>query len=78
MATCITHIKFLLDSGTAISVVNYNVVKNVPITSVHTRAISANGSPLDVVGVTVADIVLGSVTVQQKLLLSGILQYTAC
>jgi len=28
-----THDKFLLDSGAAISVVNYNVVKEVPISS---------------------------------------------
>jgi len=61
-----THVKFLLDSGAAISVVNYNVVKEVPISSVQTRAISADGSPLNVVGETVADIILGDVTVQQN------------
>ena len=61
-----THVKFLLDSGAAISVVNYNVVKEVPINPVQTRAISANGSPLDVIGEIVTDIVLGDVTVQQN------------
>ena len=54
-----THIKFLLDSGAAISIVNYNIVRDAPITPIHTRAISANGSPLDVIGETVADIILG-------------------
>ena len=61
-----THIKFLLDSGAAISVINYNVVRDTPITPIHTRAISANGSPLDVIGETVADIILGDLTVNQK------------
>ena len=61
-----TRVKFVLDSGAAISVVNYNVVKNVPITPIHTRAISTNGSPLDVIGETVADIILGDLTMNQK------------
>ena len=48
-----------------VSLVSYHVVKNAPITSLYTRAIRANGSPLNVVGETVADIVLGGVAVQQ-------------
>ena len=46
--------------------INYNVVRDTPITPIHTRAISANGSPLDVIGETVADIILGDLTVNQK------------
>ena len=46
--------------------INYNVVRDAPITPIHTRAINANGSPLDVIGETVADIILGDLTVNQK------------
>jgi len=53
------HIKFLLDSSAAIS-----VVKDVSITSVQTRVISANEFLLNVVGETVADIVLSSAEMQ--------------
>ena len=43
--------QFLLDSGAAMSVVNYNVVKCQPIAKIHTHAVGANGAPrLDVVG----------------------------
>ena len=67
-------VKFLLDSGASISVVNYDVVKDASITPIHARAISAKGSPMDVVGETVADIVLGDLTVNQRFLLSKTLQ----
>jgi len=59
-------IKFMLDSGAAVSVVNHNIVKHIPITSIETRAVGANGSPLDVTGQINADILLGDFATNQK------------
>ncbi|MCY4092857.1 MAG: hypothetical protein OXF62_18730, partial [Caldilineaceae bacterium] len=47
-----TPTQFLLDSGAAMSVVNYNVVREQPITKVYTCAVGANGTRLVVVGQT--------------------------
>ena len=44
--------QFLLDSGAATSVVNYNVVKCQPFAKIHTHAMGANVALLDVVGQT--------------------------
>ena len=49
----------MLDSGAAISVVNYDVVRHKTITKVTTCAVGANGRPLDVSGRTTATIQLG-------------------
>jgi len=59
-------IKFMLDSGAAVSVVNHNIVKHIPITSIETRAVSANGSPLDVTGQMNADVLQGDFAANQK------------
>ena len=49
----------MLDSGAAISVVNYDVVRHKAITKVPTCAVGANGAPLDVIGQTTVTIQLG-------------------
>ena len=58
--------------------VNYDVVKDAPITPINARAISVNGSPLDVVGETVADIVLGDLTVNQRFFVVKNLTVACC
>ena len=50
--------KFLLDSGAAISVLNFDVVKDKLLHQVNICAVGANGTPLDVVGQTTATVCL--------------------
>ena len=45
-----TPVNFLVDSGAALSVVHYNLVKDMQLTQTSHCAVGANGSPLDVVG----------------------------
>jgi len=49
-----------------VSVVNHNIVKRILITSIETRAVGANGSPLDVTGQINADVLLGDFAANQK------------
>ena len=58
--------QFLLDSGAAMSVVNYNVVKCQPIAEIHTHAAGANGAPLDVIGQTTVTLQLGDFKVDHQ------------
>ena len=58
--------QFLLDSGAAMSVVNYNVVKCQPIAEIHTHAVGANGAPLDVIGQTTVTLQLGDFKVDHQ------------
>ena len=48
------------------SVVNYNVVREQPITKVNTYAVGANGTPLDVVGQTIVALQLGDFRVDHE------------
>ena len=52
-------IQFLIDSGTAVSVVNHNVVKQQPIGKAKICVLSANETPLDVVGQMTVNLQLG-------------------
>ena len=61
-----TPTQFLLDSGAAMSVVNYNVVREQPITKVNTCAVGANGTPLDVVGQTTVTLQLADFRVDHE------------
>ena len=61
-----TPINFLVDSGAAMSVVHYNLVRHLHFMSTTSCAVGANGSPLDVVGQTTATITLGSFTVDHN------------
>ena len=54
---------FLVDSGAAMSVVHYNLVKGSHITKQGGLAVGANGSPIDVVGQAVVTVMLGNFTV---------------
>ena len=61
-----TPIKFMLDSGAAVSVVSHHIVRHIPITAIETIAVGANGSPLDIIGQVSADILLGEFATNQK------------
>ena len=61
-------INFLIDSGAAMSVVHYNLVRHLNFMDTTNCAVGANGSPLDVVGQTTVTITLGSYTVDEVLL----------
>ena len=54
-----TPVNFLVDSGAALSVVHYNLVKDMQLTQTSHCAVGANGSPLDVVGQIMVTITLG-------------------
>ena len=58
-----TPIKFMLDSGAAVSVVNYQMVRHIPFTAIKTMAVGVNGSPLNVVS---ADILVGEFATNQE------------
>ena len=60
-------INFLIDSGAAMSVVHYNLVRHLNFMDTTSCAVGANGSPLDVVGQTTVTITLGSYTVDHNL-----------
>ena len=59
-------INFLIDSGVAMSVVHYNLVRHLNFMDTTSCAVGANGSPLDVVGQTTVTITLGSYTVDHN------------
>ena len=61
-------IKFLLDSGAAMSVLCYEFIANhqPQITDSTTVAVGANGTPLDVIGYTTLTMSLGPFTTQQR------------
>ena len=50
---------FLVESGVALSVVHYNLVKDMQLTQTSHCAVCVNGSPLDIVGQIMVTIALG-------------------
>jgi len=56
----------LIDSGAAMSVIHYKVVNTNVITEQGGYAVSANGSPLDVVGQTVVTVTLDNFAVDHN------------
>ena len=60
--------KFLIDSGAVMSVVCYQLLTghNTLITKQATTAVGANGTPLDVVGLTTLTVSLGSFRTQHQ------------
>ena len=61
-----SYIQFLLDSGAAVSVVNFSVVRRQSITKAMTCAVGANGTPLDVVVQTTVTLQLGNFKVDHQ------------
>ena len=61
--------QFLLDSGAAVSVVNFNVVRQQSITKAMTFAVGANGNPLDVCGQTTVTLQLGNFKVVHQFII---------
>ena len=61
-----TPVNFLVDSGAAMSVVHYNLVKHLHCMDTTRYAVGANGNPLDVVGQTTATITLSNFTVNHN------------
>ena len=59
-------IQFVLDSGAAVSVVNFSVVRQQSITKATTCVVGANGTPLDVVGQTSVTLQLGNFKVDHQ------------
>jgi len=57
---------FLVDSGAAVSVVHYNLVRDMQLADTPSGAVGANGSPLDVVGQTTVTIILGYFTIKHN------------
>ena len=56
-------VNFLIDSGAALSVMHYNLVKDMQLTPTSHCAVGANGSPLDTVGQVMVTIMLGTFVV---------------
>ena len=55
-----TPVNFLVDSGAALSVIHYNLVRDMQLTQTSHCAVGANGSPLDIVGQVMVTIALGT------------------
>ena len=62
-----TPVNFLVDSGAALSVIHYNLVRDMQLTQTSHCAVGANGSPLDIVGQVMVTIVLGTFVVVHNL-----------
>lgn len=57
---------FLVESQTALSVVHYNLVRDMQLTQTPHCAVGANGSPLDVVGQIIVNITLRDFIIDHK------------
>jgi len=62
-----TPVNFLVNSGAALSVMHYNLVRDMQLTQTSHCAVGANGSPLDIVGQVMVTIVLGTFVVVHNL-----------
>ena len=58
-----TPLNFLVDSGAALSVIRYNLVRDMQLTQTFHCAVGVNGSPLDIVGQVMVTIALGTFVV---------------
>jgi len=59
-------VNVLVDSGAAVSVIHYNLVRDMQLANTSGGAVGANGSPLDVVGQTTVTITLGYFTIKHN------------
>jgi len=55
-----TPINFLVDSGAALSVMHYNLVRDMQFKPTSHCVVGANGSPLDIVGQVMVTVTLGT------------------